>query len=92
MKEEKQMAQILSAQRSLVTNLICMSVFSVGLTLVFLLPVHARTYFSVTVFSFVKGLMPLLTALANFGTVQSVLRQYKEHFCQLHVMTIICKE
>ena len=80
--EEKRMAQIDSAKRSLLTNLICMSIFSFGSFLIYLLPVHVRTYFAVFVFTLNKGLMPGLTALANFGTVKSVFLQYKEHFCQ----------
>jgi hypothetical protein len=86
--DNKQMAQITSAKRSLVTNMICISVFFVGF-LMFLLPVEIRIYFNVFVFTLIKGLMPVLTALANFGTVQSVFVQYKEHFCQLHVVKII---
>jgi len=86
--DNKQMAQITSAKRSLVTNLICISIFFVGF-LMFLLPVEIRIYFNVFIFTLIKGLMPVLTALANFGTVQSVFVQYKEHFCQSHVIKFI---
>jgi hypothetical protein len=30
-------------------------------------------------------LMPILSTVANFGTVKSVYLQYKEHISQLHV-------
>ena len=82
MKEEKRMAQIDSAKRSLVTNLVCMFVFIAGSSLLALLPVPFNNYFAVIFFTFVKGLMPILTTVANFGTVRSVYLQYKEQFCQ----------
>jgi len=85
MKEEKQLAQIDSAKRSLVTNLICMSVLFVASALVAFLPAHISRYFAVVVFTCVKGLMPILSTVANFGTVQSVYLQYKEYISQLHV-------
>jgi hypothetical protein len=60
-KEEKQKAQILSAKRSIVTNLSCVSIFVVGHISIVLLPKSIRSYFSVIVFTFVKGAMPILT-------------------------------
>ncbi len=77
--EEKRMAQIDSAKRSLVTNLICMSVFLFGI-LIGLQPAHKSNYFIGIFFSFVKSLMPVLSTVANFGTVRLVYLQYKEHF------------
>jgi hypothetical protein len=84
MKEEKRVAQIKSAKASLVTNLICMSVFFVGNSFIALLPVHISSYFGVMVYTFVKGLMPVLSTVANFGTVRSVYLQFKAHISQLH--------
>ncbi len=84
MKEEKRVAQINSAKGSLVTNLICMSVFFVASSLIALLPVHIGSYFGVIVYTFVKGLMPVLSTLANFGTVRSVYLQFKAHLSQLY--------
>jgi hypothetical protein len=91
MEEEKQMAQIQSAKRSLVTNLICITAFFMNCILVFFLPVQIRAYCSVTFFTFLKGLMPVLSTVANFGTVQSVFLQYKDNFFQLRVVKRICK-
>jgi hypothetical protein len=79
MKEEKLVAQIKSAKGSLVTNLICISVFFVGSSLTALLPVHIGSYFGVIVYTFIKGLMPVLSTVANFGTVRSVYLQFKAH-------------
>jgi hypothetical protein len=75
-KEEKRTAQILSAKRSLTTNLSCVSIFIVGHIIIVLLPKSIRSYFSVIVFTFVKGAMPILTTIANFGTVQFIIAQY----------------
>jgi len=83
MKEEKRLAQVASAKRSLVTNFICISVFIVGSTLMFLLPVGISNYLGVFFLTLVKGLMPVLSTVANFGTVQSVFLQYKEYFLSL---------
>jgi hypothetical protein len=83
------MAQIDSAKRSLVTNFISISVFIVSAFLVFLLPIHIRPYFGVVDLTFIKGLMPVLSTVANFGTVKSVFLQYKDYFWQVHIITII---
>jgi hypothetical protein len=88
--EEKQTAEINCAKRSLVTNFICISVFIVCSTLVFVLPRNISNYYVVISFTFIKGLMPVLSTLANFGTVQSVFWQYKELFCQFRVVKMIC--
>ena len=79
-KEAKRLAQILSAKRSLVTNLSCCSIFVVGHLIIILLPKGARSYFSVIVFTLVKGAMPILTTIANFGTMQFVISQYFDYF------------
>jgi hypothetical protein len=91
MKEEKQMAQIDSAKRSLVTNLICISIFFANCILLFFLPVHISYYYGVFFITFVKGLMPVISTVANFGTVRSVFLQYKEYISQLRVVKIICR-
>jgi hypothetical protein len=85
MREEKRLAQIDSAERSLITNLICMFVLFVACTLVAFLPAHISRYFAAVTFTLLKGLMPILSTVANFGTVKSVYLQYKEHISQLHV-------
>jgi len=91
LKKEKRLAQIHSAKRSLVTNLACMSVFFVIFTLIFLLPLETRNYACVFIYSCVKSLMPLLSTVANFGTIQSVFLQYKEYILQLRVVKNMCK-
>jgi len=78
--EEKLKAQILCAKRSLITNLFCCLLFVFGHAMVVLLPTDVRIYISVIIFTTVKGAMPILTTIANFGTVQSVVSQYWEYF------------
>jgi hypothetical protein len=91
LKKEKRLAQIHSAKRSLVTNLICISVFFALSTLVSSLPLETRNYVFITFYSCTKGLMPLLSTVANFGTIQSVFLQYKELILQLRAVKIMCK-
>jgi hypothetical protein len=91
METEKQLAQIDSAKRSLLTNLIFIFVFFAISFLAFWLPIEARNYVFVFFYTLTKGWMPLLSTVANFGTVQSVFLQYKDHFVQLHVIKLICK-
>ena len=81
--EEKQKAQILCAKRSLMTNLLCCLLFIVGHIMVVLLPTDVRIYISVIIFTTVKGAMPILTTISNFGTVQSVIFQYGQYFQNL---------
>jgi len=91
LNEEKRMAQIISAKRSLVTNLICMLVIILGSIHLYFMPFHISKYWANIAFALVKGFMPLLSTLANFGTVKSVFLQYKEHFYQLRLVSIVCK-
>ena len=76
MNEEKTREQISAAERSLKTNFVVAGVFCLLFGVLVLLSKTAKSYFSVMVFSLVKTALPVLTALANFGTVQSVLSQY----------------
>jgi len=78
--EEKLKAQILCAKRSLITNLFCCLLFIVGHAVVVFLPTDVRIQISVIIFTTVKGAMPILTTISNFGTVQSVIFQYWEYF------------
>jgi hypothetical protein len=72
----KQEAERVSAMRSLKTNLIM--VLFVGLSTLFLtIPSKMwQTYFCIVDTSIEKALLPIVTTMANFGTVQSVARQF----------------
>ena len=74
--QEKCNAQILSAKRSLITNVCLIFFFMASHCIVVLLPEKERIYFCVIVFAIAKGAMPICTTIANFGTVQFVISQY----------------
>ena len=74
--EEKFEKQVLSAKRSLVTNLSVAALFASGIVLIVVLPKPVNIIWNVTSAAVVKGATPIVTIIANFGTVQSVLYQY----------------
>ena len=73
---EVQQEQILAAERSLNTNLVLGLLFCITFTVFLFVSKNLRVYLTVIVFSVMKAALPLLTTLANFGTVQSVSSQY----------------
>jgi len=77
--EEKKIKALMSAAtRSLKTNFALGIAFSAieGTDVIF--PTHF-TYFLV---SFLKGIMPIITTVVNFGTIQEMTLQCWEHFKQ----------
>jgi hypothetical protein len=74
--EEKTEAQILAAKRSLITNLVLIGQsLLIDMTMTFI----AKEYlglFIVFCFTILKGALPILTTIANFGTVANVISQY----------------
>ena len=75
-EQKKCQAQILAAERSLNTNLVLGLLFCITFTVFLFVSKNLRVYLTVIVFSVMKAALPLLTTLANFGTVQSVASQY----------------
>ena len=75
--EVLQARQLSAAKRSLETNLLIIIVFAFVYAIVILLP--RREIFCLFVMSLMKGMMPVLTTIANFGTIQSVIFQYWEY-------------
>jgi hypothetical protein len=74
--EEKTEAQILAAKRSLITNLV---LIGQSLLIDMTMPFIAKEYlglFIVFCFTILKGALPILTTIANFGTVANVITQY----------------
>ena len=75
-QEALQAKQLSSAKRSLETNFFLLLAFmSVFVTLIIL---PKKEVFSLIAFSTMKGAMPILTTIVNFGTIRSVMAQYKE--------------
>jgi hypothetical protein len=79
MKEEKTQKQIMAAKRSLKTNFIVAALFTVLSSVLVILPKTAKLYYSATVLSSLKTVLPIFTAIANFGPVKSVVCQYWKH-------------
>jgi hypothetical protein len=74
--EKKTEAQILAAKRSLITNLV---LIGQSLLIDVTIPLIAPEYLPhviVFYFTILKGALPILTTIANFGTVANVISQY----------------
>ena len=74
--DENSRAQILAAKRTLMTNAILSSIFLVVFGLMMICSTSNRRYYSVVVLTMLKGALPIFTTIANFGTVQYVIKQY----------------
>ena len=70
--DESMTSEIAAAVRSLKTNLI----LSIAVVIVFFFMAFYLGTLTVLIFSTMKGLVPILTTIANFGKVQFVLKQY----------------
>jgi hypothetical protein len=75
-EEKKVNSQIESATRSLRTNLILFGILLLAAAFLNLVPAFLKSFLTTTVFTVFKAAFPLLTAVANFGTVQSVASTY----------------
>ena len=73
-------AQIEAAVRSVETNLWLGAFFIISMTCLALLPSTWRPYGYVLLFSTMKTAMPILTTVANFGNVKSVIAKYWNNF------------
>ncbi len=82
-EEEKTKAQLIAATRSMKTNGILGATFLFLWITIMFIPDFWRPYCFVILFSVMRGSMPLLTAIANFGTVKSVALQYLGFFQQV---------
>jgi hypothetical protein len=74
--EEKTDAQILAAKRSLITNLVLIGQSLVTGMAMLLMTTEYLPFFTVFTFTILKGALPILTTIANFGTVANVISQY----------------
>jgi hypothetical protein len=76
--EDLKMKQLFAAKRSLETNLFLISLFAFIFLSIILLP--KREFYTIIVFSTMKGSLPIFTTMANFGTIQTVFSDYKSSF------------
>ena len=74
--------QIAAAQRSLITNLLVAIVIILTLSIMVILPKPVNVFWIVMASTCEKGLLPILTTIANFKTIQSVVPQqpFLNHF------------
>ena len=75
-ENDKIQAQFMAAKRSMMTNLILIAIFILLMLLALLIPVSVRQVCMEVMLSFTKVAMPIMTTIANFGTVKFVVRQY----------------
>ena len=74
--ETKTEAQILAAKRSLITNLVLIGQsLLIDVTIPFITPEYLP-HVILFYFTVLKGALPILTTIANFGTVGNVISQY----------------
>ena len=76
LERKRIVGEINSTLRSLETNLILTSAFLVILLVLFLLP----NIISVVVISVMKGMIPLMTSISNFGKVKNLFQNYIANF------------
>ncbi len=76
---EEKTSQVLAAKRSLITNLVLIGQF---LLTDMAMPFIAKEYlpfYVALIFPTLKGALPILTTIANFGTVANVICLYWAH-------------
>ena len=81
-EDKKTLGQISAAKRSVITNVVVVAV-TFCVNVVMTLPVVSKDllpFLSVITFSSIKGLLQILTTLANFGTTNNLMHQY---WCEL---------
>ena len=88
-QEEKIMLQIAAAERSLKTNGFIVISFAIVFCIIMAVSKETRVYFHSIAFALIKSALPLLTTIANFGTIQHVARQYWNYFQQQNPFVFI---
>ena len=82
--EERRQAELKTAKKSIETNVIICLIFFVVYGIFILMSSCLRQSYSILVFSILKGVLPVCTTIANFGTVSSVLVQYWNYAKNCH--------
>jgi hypothetical protein len=79
-EDEKVMSQLSAAERSVKTNLVLGTIFIIVMSCSIFVADKWRNHFYAIVVMSIRGSMPILTAIANFGTVKNVASQYFNQF------------
>jgi hypothetical protein len=79
-ENEKVMAQVSAAERSIKTNLFLGTIFIIAMSCSIFVADQWRNHFYTIVLMSIRGTMPILTAIANFGTVKNVALNYWNKF------------
>ena len=79
-EEENRMHQISAAEHSLKTNGFVGLFFAILFCTIMVVSKEARIFFNFIMFAIFKAALPLMTSIANFGTIQYVAKQYWSYF------------
>jgi hypothetical protein len=83
----RQEAERMSALRSLKTNLIMILLLSMSMMILLIPSTTWQAYFCVVITSIQKGLLPIVTTMANFGTVRTVAAQFWKTFVETKLLS-----
>ena len=78
-----------AVERSLKTNLALGVFFISALSCMALTPNVWRPYFTLIALSVMKGALPVMTTIANFGTVKTIVSQYWDYVKQVKLNMIL---
>jgi hypothetical protein len=90
--EKRNKAQVFAAKRCLLINLVLGVLFILSFGLIVVFTSSMRGYFCAVTLNIMKALLPTLTTIANFGTIQSVILQYWKHFQNSNLFCHLCKK
>jgi hypothetical protein len=90
--ERRNKAQVFAAKRCLLINIVLGVLFILAFGLIVAFTSSMRGYFCAVTLNIMKALLPTLTTIANFGTVQSVILQYWKHFQNYNLFCHLCKK
>ena len=82
-QEQKFEAQIEAATRSIHTNMFLIAMFIISQILIQLFKKETRSYYVAIIEVTLKGVLPILSTICNFGTIQSVIMEYYKYFLQI---------
>jgi hypothetical protein len=74
---------MLAAERSLKTNLALGLFFLTIISCIAFVANAWRPYFTLIALSAMKGALPIMTTIANFGTVKTIVSQYCDYAKQM---------
>jgi hypothetical protein len=80
-KNDKSMQEQISALRSLKTNLVVFFAGVITAFIIYLFPIRYQEQLNLILSSLQKLLFPLLTTVANFGTIRTVMKLFLTNVC-----------